>query len=104
MAFLISGICHGIADVALSKSFRDGWTTVIYYVLQAVIITAEDGLIALGKAVGIRQVPSMVCYAWFIFWMGFLGPIWLESMVRQRIEFEVPISFLSPSQIRALFL
>jgi len=103
MAFLISGICHGIADVALSKSPRDGWTTVLYYVLQAVIITAEDGLIALGKVIGIRQVPSVMCYAWVIFWMGLLGPIWVESMVKQGTELEVPISFLSPSQIGALF-
>ncbi len=102
MAFFVSGVCHGVADVAVSKVFQDGWTTFIFYMLQAVIITGEDGLIALGKVIGIRRVPSFVNYAWVIFWMGLISPIWVESMAKQGIELEVPISFLSPSQIRAL--
>jgi hypothetical protein len=103
IAFFLSGLCHAAPDLAVSKVFRDAWTTFIYYMLQAVVITGEDGLIALGKAIGIRRVPSVVGYAWVIFWMSLLGPIWAESMVKRGIALEAPVSFLSPPQIRALF-
>lgn len=69
----------------------------MYYMLQAVVITVEDGLIALGRTVGIYRIPSVINYAWVLFWMGLLGPIWIEGMVKGGIDVTPPFSLISLS-------
>ncbi|KAF9443370.1 hypothetical protein P691DRAFT_778922 [Macrolepiota fuliginosa MF-IS2] len=97
IAFFLSGLCHGAGDWAATKTFQNSRNTFVYYMLQAVIITVEDGLIALGKRIGVYRIPVVINYAWVIFWMGLLSPIWIEGMVKAGINVDPPFSLFSLS-------
>ncbi|KAF9449387.1 hypothetical protein P691DRAFT_812624 [Macrolepiota fuliginosa MF-IS2] len=85
IAFFLSGLFHAGADWAATKTFQNSRSTFMFYILQAVVITFEDGVIALGRVAGVYQIPSVISYVWVLFWVSMLGPMWIEGMVKGRL-------------------
>lgn len=95
VAFFVSGIIHGAADFVAIHDFHRVVRNIRYFVLQAVAILFEDTVIAYGKKNGIKSVPKVVGYAWVVGWMVWSGPIWLETLVTEKLtNFVLPFSLL----------
>lgn len=69
MGFLVSGLLHAWGDRQLDRSFGRSPS---FFMAQAVAITVEDGVVALGKRLGVRESPvtrtlgRVWTYAWFV--------------------------------------
>jgi len=67
-AFFLSSIIHGTGDITVG--WRYGGKSMPFFLIQAVIITAEDAVIALFCKMGIRQSrwTRLLGYIWVIAW------------------------------------
>ena len=65
-------------------------STIQYYIMQAMIITVEDMVIAAAKKFGISRIPSFVSYAWVIWWMAWSGPMWIETVIEAEFSQGLP--------------
>jgi len=72
------------------RSITSARLTVQYYVMQAMVITVEDMLIAAAKKVGITRIPFFVSYAWVIWWMAWSGPMWIDTVIRAEFSRSLP--------------
>jgi hypothetical protein len=87
VAFFLSGSCHLVADWAITRSQVTRNSTLVFFLLQAIIITLEDAVIFIGQTLGVPQPPPFLCYLWVIIWMTWSSPIWMEDMLRAGIRF-----------------
>ncbi|KIK64190.1 hypothetical protein GYMLUDRAFT_40475 [Collybiopsis luxurians FD-317 M1] len=87
IAFLITGTIHQVGDYSLQH--RDFWAggSLYFFVSQAVAITVEDGIIALGKKGGIQDsgYVRILGYVWTVSWFAFSLPVWLDPCVHDGV-------------------
>ncbi|KAJ3850029.1 membrane bound O-acyl transferase family-domain-containing protein [Lentinula lateritia] len=80
IAFLVSGTIHQMGDYSLEH--RDFWAggSLSFFLLQAVVIMVEDGIIDAGKRLGIRdgRYVRVLGYLWTVVWFAVTLPIWLD--------------------------
>ncbi|KAF9033406.1 hypothetical protein BDZ89DRAFT_1062878, partial [Hymenopellis radicata] len=76
VAFFLSGVIHSVCE-PMRRDFH-------FFLLQAVAITLEDGIIAIGKKLGVRQGRAIhiLGYLWVATWFYHTLPIWWEPMRR----------------------
>ena len=86
-SFLISGLIHGTGDYVLYHSFSQGGA-LRFFLLQAVGITFEDGIIAIASHMGIGQnggkkstASKMIGFVWVFVWFTYCMPMWLDPQV-----------------------
>jgi hypothetical protein len=80
--FFISGLIHATGDYTLLQNFSEG-TSIQFFLLQAVGITFEDGVIALGSRLGYKESNAfkLIGFAWVFAWFAFSLPLWLDPQV-----------------------
>ncbi|TFK39589.1 membrane bound O-acyl transferase family-domain-containing protein [Crucibulum laeve] len=79
--FFLSGVYHAAGDWTLAHNVDIAKHTMQFYMLQAMAITFEDGVIAVAKRFGVRRVP-LLPYLWVIFWLTISTPVWATGMAR----------------------
>ncbi|EDR02596.1 uncharacterized protein LACBIDRAFT_308235 [Laccaria bicolor S238N-H82] len=90
VAFLLSGIIHAAGDWMAMRSITSARLTIQYYIMQAMVITVEDMVIAAAKKFGISRIPFFVSYAWVIWWMAWSGPMWIETVIQAEFSGGLP--------------
>ncbi|RXW19039.1 hypothetical protein EST38_g6808 [Candolleomyces aberdarensis] len=86
VAFFISGLIHYFGDYKIIQNWSGG--SLIYFTLQAVAITFEDGVVGLVRRSGVKVPPvlaKLVGYLWVVAWFSFAIPIWMEPHVKAGI-------------------
>ncbi len=83
VAFLLSGFIHSVADAMV------GWhwagTSVPFFLVQAVAITAEDIIIALCNRIGFRKrtfTTQALGYAWVFAWGVYSFSMYRDLAIR----------------------
>ena len=78
-SFLISGLIHATGDYILLQNFSEG-RSIQFFLLQAVGITFEDGVIALAQRLGYKESNAfkLFGFAWVFAWFAFSMPMWLD--------------------------
>jgi Membrane bound O-acyl transferase family len=87
-SFLISGLIHATGDYVLYHTFSQGGA-LRFFLLQAVGITFEDGVIAIAsrlgyggkKSNGVNLASKLIGYIWVFAWFTYSMPIWLDPQV-----------------------
>ncbi|KIM39004.1 hypothetical protein M413DRAFT_419386 [Hebeloma cylindrosporum] len=94
-SFFISGILHAGADYALHQNFTQG-TSIQFFALQAVGITFEDAVIAIGCRLGYKQSKAfkLIGFIWVFAWFTFCLPIWLDPQVHAGTIDEPRVSLI----------
>ena len=66
----------------LLQNFSEGMS-IQFFLLQAVAITLEDAVIALGSRLGHKESIAfkLIGFAWVFAWFAFSMPIWLDPEV-----------------------
>lgn len=85
-AFFISGIIHYTGDYMVSHQWQG--RSLHFFLLQAVAITIEDGVIGFGKMLGIRgsgDVWKALGFAWCWVWFAYSLPIWLTPVFEAAV-------------------
>ncbi|KZT51238.1 hypothetical protein CALCODRAFT_403913, partial [Calocera cornea HHB12733] len=84
LAFFLSGAVHWLGTWAMLRQYTAPNLTVLFFVLQAVVITLEDFLIAFGKRLGIRDgwAVRLLGYAWVVAWLVLLTPVRSEPLIK----------------------
>ncbi|KAJ3496840.1 hypothetical protein NLJ89_g10429 [Agrocybe chaxingu] len=80
--FAISACMHHLADVGILHS----WTksgAIEFFLLQAVGIMVEDGMLALARRAGFKAslFTRILGYGWVLAWFGFCMPRWIDPIV-----------------------
>ncbi|KAF8910299.1 membrane bound O-acyl transferase family-domain-containing protein [Mucidula mucida] len=88
VAFLSSGLMHLVGE----RKVGVGWTEsncLVFFLLHAVAITAEDAVIAVGRRAGIRggRVVHILGYIWTLMWFYKTLPIWWDPEQRAQNMF-----------------
>lgn len=86
VAFTISGLIHYFGDYMIIQDWSGG--SLIYFTLQAVAITFEDGAVGLVRRSGVKVPPilaKLIGYLWVVAWFSFAIPIWMEPHVKAGI-------------------
>ena len=80
-AFFISGVIHYLADYTVLRNWKGG--AIKFFLAQAVAITFEDGVIALGRRVGLtsRLKWRLLGYTWTWTWFALMFPIWQDPLM-----------------------
>jgi len=82
-SFLISGLIHATGDYVLYHTFSKGGA-LRFFLLQAVGITFEDGVIAIFSRLGYHKkfIPyKLIGYIWVFAWFTYSMPTWLDPQV-----------------------
>ncbi|KZT51254.1 hypothetical protein CALCODRAFT_443354 [Calocera cornea HHB12733] len=84
LAFLLSGAVHWVGTYAMLREHTAPALTVLFFVLQAVVITLEDFLVALGTRWGIKDSWRVraLGYVWVAGWIVLLTPVRTEPLIR----------------------
>ncbi|KAF8990826.1 membrane bound O-acyl transferase family-domain-containing protein [Cyathus striatus] len=80
--FFLSGVYHALRDWLVQRNRSTALINIEFFILQAFGIMLEDFLVFLRKRIGIKKVPTIVCYAWVVGWMTVTCPMWIETMVQ----------------------
>ncbi|KAJ7132820.1 membrane bound O-acyl transferase family-domain-containing protein [Mycena crocata] len=82
-AFFMSSIVHYLSDYMALQSWHGG--SMKFFMAQAVAITAEDGLFALGRRAGVKGGYGwrLLGYAWVWSWFALVFPTWQDPLLRQ---------------------
>lgn len=94
VAFVLSGIIHAAGDWMVMRNITSARLNIQFFIMQAMIITVEDMVIAAAKKFGITRIPFFVSYAWVICWMAWSGPMWLETVIQAEFSEGMPSVFL----------
>jgi hypothetical protein len=79
-AFFLSGIVHWLGDYMLLGHW--GGYGLRFFMLQAVAIMCEDGVIAFAsKVVGVNGRGRLLGYFWVLMWFAYSAPAWMDPMV-----------------------
>ncbi|EJT96882.1 hypothetical protein DACRYDRAFT_119709 [Dacryopinax primogenitus] len=83
LAFLLSGLVHFCGSYALLRSPSLALSTLQFFALQPLVITLEDGAIALGKRLGISPGVDVriLGYTWTAACLTVMAPYWLDPLV-----------------------
>jgi hypothetical protein len=83
-SFLISWFIYATGDYVLYHTFSQGGA-LRFFLLQAVGITFEDGVIAIFSRMGYTGKKSiatkMIGFLWVFVWFTYCMPIWLDPQV-----------------------
>ncbi|KAF8876320.1 membrane bound O-acyl transferase family-domain-containing protein [Infundibulicybe gibba] len=82
VSFCLWGLVHAAADWKMAHNAESAKQNVQYFVLQAVAVTFEDGFFNLAKRWGFPRASRLIGRVWFVAWMVWSGPIWIETMIR----------------------
>ncbi|KZT51242.1 hypothetical protein CALCODRAFT_443331 [Calocera cornea HHB12733] len=84
LTFFLSGAVHWVGSYALLRQYAGANRTVLFFLLQAAVITLEDLLVAFGKRLGIKDgwPVRLLGYVWVVAWLVLLTPIWTEPLVK----------------------
>ncbi|KAF9024034.1 hypothetical protein BDZ89DRAFT_142049 [Hymenopellis radicata] len=89
VAFILSALMHWLSEVTQLYDHWSQSTASIFFPLQAVGITFEDGVIAIAQKWGIKApegAPPLylraVGYLWTYLWFAMVGPIWWDALHR----------------------
>ncbi|TFY75037.1 hypothetical protein EWM64_g8975 [Hericium alpestre] len=77
-AFLLSGLMHAGGDYMVTPAAFG--SSIPFFVMQAVAITLEDGVIALGRRAGLRDGPAWraLGYCWVVAWFWWSVPSFVD--------------------------
>ncbi|KAJ3824874.1 membrane bound O-acyl transferase family-domain-containing protein [Lentinula raphanica] len=80
VAFLISGTIHQLGDFSLKHQNFWAGGSLVFFVSQAVAIMFEDGIIALGKRMGVGdgRAVRVLGYVWTVSWFALVFPVWID--------------------------
>ncbi|KIM45592.1 hypothetical protein M413DRAFT_24764 [Hebeloma cylindrosporum] len=78
-SFFISGLIHAAPDYIFHQNFSNG-KAVQFFVLQAVVITFEDTVIAIASGLGYKESKSfkLIGLIWVFAWFTFCMPMYLD--------------------------
>ncbi|KAK7012864.1 acetyltransferase sirH [Favolaschia claudopus] len=84
VAFFLSGIIHYSGQYMLlrdeSRPMPKG--PLVFFLAQAVVITLEDGLVAVGKKLHLTSGWwRVIGYAWVVAWLSISTPVWIDQQV-----------------------
>ncbi|KZT51241.1 hypothetical protein CALCODRAFT_477393 [Calocera cornea HHB12733] len=84
LTFFLSGAVHWVGSYALLRHHTGANRTMLFFLLQAAVITLEDFIVAFGKRLGIKDGWSvrLLGYVWVVAWLVLLTPIWTEPLVK----------------------
>jgi hypothetical protein len=85
-AFFLSGIIHWMGDYKLLGNWSGGGLR--FFMLQAVAIMCEDGVIALASnVVGLKgRRWRLLGYLWVLMWFAYSVPAWMDPMIKGRMN------------------
>lgn len=91
-AFLISGIMHYLPEYMALRHWGGG--ALLFFPLQAVAITFEEGVQAVGRRLGITSSWKWkaVGYFWVWSWFAFCLPIWQDPLLHAGVFEELRYS------------
>ncbi|KAF9467766.1 membrane bound O-acyl transferase family-domain-containing protein [Collybia nuda] len=81
-AFFLSAIIHSLGDYTLLRNWNGG--AFKFFLWQAVAITFEDGVIALGRNAGLKgsaPVWRVLGYVWVWTWFAVCFPTWQDPLM-----------------------
>ncbi|KII87509.1 hypothetical protein PLICRDRAFT_699867 [Plicaturopsis crispa FD-325 SS-3] len=113
VAFIVSSIVHSVGDYTIDPA-RMG-TSAPFFLIQAVVITAEDAAIGLGRMAGLRgsRAWKLLGYVWVAGWFfvmvpplswmyaygvgevlpgSIIRPLWRAWGPRLEIDWKVPVN------------
>ncbi|KAF8979965.1 membrane bound O-acyl transferase family-domain-containing protein, partial [Cyathus striatus] len=79
--FFLSGLYHATGDWLVQRNPSTVLANICFFTSLGVIIIFEDFFIYIGKWVGVYKVPTIVSYAWVLWWMTVSSPLTIETMV-----------------------
>jgi hypothetical protein len=85
VAFSLSGAVHEATILATFNRADWTWETTQFFILQAVAITIEDGVLWIGERFSngkMRRWIRILGYAWVVLWMRASLPIYLNVLTR----------------------
>ncbi|THH16553.1 hypothetical protein EW146_g4107 [Bondarzewia mesenterica] len=86
VAFIVSGLMHCAGDAMVGWEYFG--SSLPFFVLQALAITVEDGVIELYRRSGVRlplKVTRWIGYLWVFVWFSFSCPIYIDWSLRADI-------------------
>ncbi|KAF8876318.1 membrane bound O-acyl transferase family-domain-containing protein [Infundibulicybe gibba] len=82
VSFCLSGLIHIAGDWKMAHNTESAKQIFQYFILQAVAITFEDAFFGLAKRWGFPRASRLIGKVWFVAWMVWSGPMWMEPMLR----------------------
>ncbi|KAF8876323.1 membrane bound O-acyl transferase family-domain-containing protein [Infundibulicybe gibba] len=93
VGFCLSGLIHAAADWEMAHNTESAKRNVQYFVLQAVAITFEDMFFGLARRWGFPRASRLIGRVWFVAWMVWSGPIWIETTIQGGCaDYQPPVS------------
>jgi hypothetical protein len=86
IGFFISGVIHQFGDYTLLRNWSGG--SVLWFTMQAMAITFEDGVIALAKRCGLSGGlgTRILGYLWVWTWFACSLPLWADPMLQNGMS------------------
>ncbi|KAI0313951.1 membrane bound O-acyl transferase family-domain-containing protein [Amylostereum chailletii] len=80
-AFILSGLINSFGDAMVGWEFTG--TSMPFFLIQAVAITVEDVVIALGRKLGVEpsRLTKALGYAWVFAWGSYTFSLWRDTSV-----------------------
>ncbi|RPD61545.1 hypothetical protein L227DRAFT_562600 [Lentinus tigrinus ALCF2SS1-6] len=101
-AFLLSALIHSFGDLMLGRQHFG--RSFPFFLANAMAITFEDAVIALGQSLGLgfgKEGPTravrLLGYAWVIFWVRYSAPMYVDWMFESGVV-ENPVLTFSPTR------
>lgn len=89
VAFILSAFMHWLAEVTQLYDHWSQSTALVFFPLQAIGITVEDGVIGIAQRWGVKASEGapplglrVVGYFWTYLWFSIVGPIWWDALHR----------------------
>ncbi|KAF8876316.1 membrane bound O-acyl transferase family-domain-containing protein [Infundibulicybe gibba] len=82
VSFCLLGLIHAAGDWKMAQNTESAKRNFQYFVLQAVAITFEDAFFGLAKRWGFPRASRLIGKVWFVAWMVWSGPMWIETVIR----------------------
>ncbi|KAJ7060226.1 membrane bound O-acyl transferase family-domain-containing protein [Mycena amicta] len=82
VAFFVSGVMHYFPEYMALRHWGGGGLR--FFVLQAVGISVEESIVALGRRLGLERWPipwKLLGYFWVWTWFAFTAPRWLDPLL-----------------------
>ncbi|KAJ7759240.1 membrane bound O-acyl transferase family-domain-containing protein [Mycena metata] len=84
VAFFLSGVIHHLGQYMLTRDYLNPFSRgpLIFFLAQAVVITLEDIVIALGRKVGLKSKGWKVLgFIWVLAWFTLSVPVWMDQQI-----------------------
>ncbi|THH16561.1 hypothetical protein EW146_g4108 [Bondarzewia mesenterica] len=86
VAFIVSGLMHCAGDAMVGWKYFG--SSMPFFILQALAITAEGGVIAFYRKSGVQLSPTLarlIGYAWVFVWFSFSCPIYIDWSLKAGV-------------------